>query len=221
MATDSLLDTAASKSLLDPSAPSAPVYIMRHGRTALDIEHRSDGWLDLPLSDEGQLELIESQQYLKTAPIVCIYGSDLQRVQETAKIVKSGLLSDPKIETVAAMKTWNLGVLAGTKKEHGRPKVKLLMQTPHVAPLGGESYDDFKARFLPWFEKTANKAVKSGKPILMVLSGSSLRLLGQEMFGNIDACDLDEGGLATCEYNGGSWSVNVVLGGEDASEYES
>ena len=30
------------------------IYLMRHGRTALDPMHRSDGWLDLPLSEKGQ-----------------------------------------------------------------------------------------------------------------------------------------------------------------------
>ena len=31
-----------------------PIYVMRHGRTALDALKRSDGWLDFPLTDDGR-----------------------------------------------------------------------------------------------------------------------------------------------------------------------
>ena len=37
------------------------LYIARHGKTALDPTHRSDGWLDLPLTDDGRVRLITMQ----------------------------------------------------------------------------------------------------------------------------------------------------------------
>ena len=30
------------------------IYIMRHGKTVLDKAKRSDGYIDLPLSEQGQ-----------------------------------------------------------------------------------------------------------------------------------------------------------------------
>ena len=219
MAGKSVLDTADGSSLVDPTPSgqiAATVYIIRHGRTALDVEHRSDSWLDLPLSDEGQLELIDSQQYLKTIPIDCIYAPSLIRTQETAKIIQSGTLSKPDIETTDDAKTWNLGVLAGTKKEQGRPKVKELMASPDRAPMGGETYNQFRERFLTWFEEQADEAIESGKPILIVCSGSNLRCLGQELFGDMDKIDLDEGGLAALHHVDGEWHEEVLFGHEDA-----
>ena len=220
--TSSLLDGADTKSLLDaPRKIDGTVYLMRHGRTSLDLEHRSDGWLDLPLSDEGQLELIESQQALKTVPIAKIYTPDLKRTTETADLVQSGLLSNPKIIVDDNAKTWNLGVLAGTKKRYGRPEVQKLVTDPNRAPLGGESFNAFCSRFLPWFEKLGKEVTKSGKPVLVICSGSNLRLLGARMLGDQDALDLAEGGLAALHNSGGSWGGEVILGHEDDSENES
>jgi broad specificity phosphatase PhoE len=217
----SLIDQADGRSLVDP-VPVKPtrgtIYVMRHGRTSLDVQHRSDGWLDLPLSDEGQLELIESQQLLKTAPIGKIYAPDLKRTRETAELVKSGLMSDPPIVIDDTSKTWNLGVLAGTKKRYGRPEVKKLVdETPDRAPLGGESYNTFVNRFIPWFEKRGKEAMK-GDPLLIICSGSNLRLLGKYLLGDEDAVDLTEGGLAALHYANGSWGGEVLLGHEDDSE---
>ncbi|HEV2178354.1 MAG TPA: histidine phosphatase family protein [Terriglobia bacterium] len=219
-----MVDEADGSSLVDPT-PSrkidGTVYVMRHGRTSLDVQHRSDGWLDLPLSDEGQLELIGSQQALKTVPIAKIYAPDLKRTTETADLVQSGLLSSPKIVVDDNAKTWNLGVLAGTKKRYGRPEVQKLVADPTRAPLGGESYNTFVSRFLPWFTKIGKEAVKSGKPVLVVCSGSNLRLLGEHLLGDQDAIDLTEGGLAALHYSGGSWGGEVIRGHEDDSENES
>ena len=44
------------------------IYVMRHGRTALDAMKRSDGWLDFPLTDEGRRGTMKAQQYLKDLP---------------------------------------------------------------------------------------------------------------------------------------------------------
>jgi probable phosphoglycerate mutase len=217
----SLLDSEDDESLLDSSRIDGTIYLMRHGRTALDVQHRSDGWLDLPLSDNGQLELIESQQKLKTMPIGTVYTPDLKRTRETADLIKSGLMSDPKVVIDDDAKTWNLGVLAGTRKKYGRPEVQKLMANPSEKPLGGESYGEFCGRFLPWFEKCAAKVRKSGDPVLVICSGSNLRCLGSFLLSNPDEIDLDEGGLAALHYSAGAWHGEVLVGGEDDGEFES
>lgn len=206
---------------MDSSDIKASVYLIRHGRTPIDMDGRSDGWLDMPLSDKGRLGLMEAQQLLKTTPLAAIYAPDLLRTQETAHIVKSGTLTDPPVVKDDEIKTWNLGVLAGTKKEQGRPKVKRLLADPDTKPLGGESYNEFKERFLPRFQEICDEAVESGEPVLVVCSGSNLRCLGAELFGDPECLDLDEGGLAAIHHVGGQWSEEIILGDEDSSQYES
>lgn len=198
-----------------PKKIDGSIYLMRHGHTVLDVDKRSDGFLDFPLSDKGRLGVIDAQQYLKTIPLVCIYAADLKRTSETAHIIQSGTMSSPKIEKSDEGRTWNLGVLAGTAKTQSKPKVELLIQDPDSRPMGGESFNEFKARFLPWFDKVSGKVAKSGKPALYVGSGSNLRLIGAAKLGDIDLLDLDEGGLAVLHSVDGEWHAEVVMGADD------
>lgn len=222
---ESILDTADGSSLFDrmpESGADACVYLMRHGATAMDMgSNRSDGWLDMPLTDEGRLELIEAQQMLKAVPLKTIYTSDLKRTIETGEIVASGTASDPEVVSVRDARTWNLGIIAGMKKSDGRPKVKDLKENPKARPPGGESYSEFKARFLSWLLPIMAKQEKAKQPVLLVLSGSSLRLIGLEYFDSEDDCDLGEGGLAALSYSGGKWDCVALLNHEDAVPYES
>lgn len=207
--------TPKPKALLGAPKIDGSIYLMRHGHTVLDVDKRSDGFLDFPLSDKGRLGVIDAQQYLKTVPLACIYCADLKRTKETAEIVKSGTISNPKIEKADAGRTWNLGVLAGTAKKQSKPKVEQLMMDWTSRPLGGESYSEFRERFLPWFQDTAEEVVDTGKPVLYVGSGSNLRLISQVLLGDIDILDLDEGGLAVIHSSGGQWHAEVILGEDD------
>lgn len=217
--TGSLLDTASSKSLIDTGPKiEGSIYLMRHGHTVLDVDKRSDGFLDFPLSDDGRLGVIDAQQYLKTIPLSCIYTPDLKRTMETAHIVKSGTMSDPKIDKSDEARTWNLGVLAGTAKKVSKPKVQDLMTTPTVKPMGGESYAEFCKRFVPWFRKMAAEVLDDGKPVLYVGSGSNMRLIAQVLTGDMDNLDLDEGGLAVLHYVNGQWHIQIILGADDNAD---
>jgi len=216
MSGDSLLDDEGEGSLLDaPGMGVGAVYLMRHGHTVLDVSKRSDSWLDMPLSDTGRLSVVPAQQYLKTVPLACIYTPDLKRTLETAQIVKSGTLSDPDIDVSDDARTWNLGILAGTRKRYGRPEVQKLIDNPDRAPMGGESFNDFRDRFLPWFDEATEDATRA-EPVLIVGSGSNLRLIGQALLGDADALDLDEGGLACLHSVNGRWHGQVILGVDDA-----
>lgn len=192
----------------------ACLYLMRHGCTALDAEHRSDGWLDMSLSPEGQLSIIPAQQYLKAIPLYSIYAPTLKRTTETAEIIASSNLGDPDIEESDEAKTWNLGTLAGTRKQYGRPAVTRLVNNPTKAPLGGESYNDFTERFLPWFQDRLDEALENEDPCLIVFSGSNLRCVGKHLFDDEDAIDLDEGGLVVLRHSGDEWHDEVLLGGK-------
>jgi broad specificity phosphatase PhoE len=219
----SLLDTSDGSSLVDPRpSVKGTMYLMRHGRTAMDMgANRSDGWLDMPLTDEGRVKLIPAQQLLKTAPLTRIHAADLKRTKETAEIIQSGTLTRPEVVETPEARTWNLGILAGMRKEDGRPKVKLMKEDPSKRPLGGESYGEFRDRFLSWFRDELDEVAAGEQTPLLVLSGSTLRLIGLELFGDESATDLDEGGLAALHCVDGDWHCEVMLGHEDASPYES
>jgi broad specificity phosphatase PhoE len=189
------------------------IFGMRHGQTALDDLHRSDGWLDLPLDDEGRRNVVVTlAKYLKKVPITCIYTSPLKRTKETADILKSGMTSDPKIEESDEIKTWNLGSMAGDPKKPNKSVVKDLIAHPEKKAPDGESYNGFTERFDPFLENL-KKESKSDGPFLMVLSGSACRRIGELLLGSRGDLDIDESGVFVMTPDSdGKWTAKVVKG---------
>lgn len=188
-------------------------YVMRHGKTVLDDEKRSDGWLDYPLSDKGRIGLVTAQQYLKLAPIQQVYAPSLRRAHETAHILASGILTHPTLHTAEQARTWNLGALIGTKKKPNKPLVKYFMDHPTATPEGGESMQAFCERFIPWLLKIVKQS-KDGAT-LVVTSGSNLRAIGTALAGDKDKYDLDEGGLMALSPD---LEGHVIFGHKDADQ---
>ncbi len=178
------------------------IYVMRHGRTALDELHRSDGWLDLPLSDEGRQNIVEVlSDYLKDIPFTCIYCAPLRRTEETAHILQSGISSHPEIELADEAMTWNLGSLAGDPD--------------------GESYDDFTDRFDTWQDEQFDEVSDEG-PFLEILSGSNCRRLSERLFNDRSVLDIDESGLFVMYKDvNGKWTADVICGHRDGDDMES
>lgn len=74
------------------------LYLVRHGQTPYNAEHRLQGQLDIPLSDTGRRQAHELGRRLKNegASFDALYSSRLIRAYETAEIVGSYLGLSPK-----------------------------------------------------------------------------------------------------------------------------
>jgi broad specificity phosphatase PhoE len=197
----------------------ACIYVMRHGQTALDKTHRSDGWIDLSLSDDGKKNVVATlADYLQEIPITCIYCSDLLRTEETAHIIQSGLVSHPKVIKCPEARTWNLGSLAGNPKKPNKKIVKDLLEHPSKSAPDGESYDEFKSRFDTFVEDQQKDAEKDG-PLLLVLSGSNCRRISEMLYDDRSILDIDEAGLFMMyKSSNNSWSAKVIFGHRDEDE---
>lgn len=65
-------------------------YLVRHGETVWNKEHRLQGWLDSPLSEKGVLHAEKLAEYLKTIPFTAAYSSSSGRAQETMRYLTAG-----------------------------------------------------------------------------------------------------------------------------------
>jgi broad specificity phosphatase PhoE len=208
------------KSMIDDSRV---IYAMRHGRTALDVTHRCDSWVDLDLSPEGEQGVVVTlSEYLQAIPIKTIVTSDFVRAQTTARIVKSGMPTDPEVVINNDLKTWNLGTVGGSKKTPERKKfVKHLIEHPEVHAPDGDSYNEFTGKFDPVMQQQMDD-LDSGEiegPILDILSGSNFRRLGELIKGNRNALDVKEAGLVMLYPVKGKWDGVVIASlDEDDSE---
>ena len=87
------------------------IYIIRHGQTDWNIEHRTQGQTDIVLNTEGikQAELIT--QKIVNLKIDSIISSDLKRAYMTAQIINEKF--NKTIEADKRLREFNFGTLEG------------------------------------------------------------------------------------------------------------
>lgn len=63
------------------------LYVVRHGKTQWNLEHRCQGVSDIPLTDEGRQEASKLYPLVKQLNIDVVFSSPLSRAYETAKLI--------------------------------------------------------------------------------------------------------------------------------------
>ena len=63
------------------------LYVVRHGETIWNVEHKVQGITDIPLTEKGKKEAEELQELISTLNIDVVISSPLVRARETAKIL--------------------------------------------------------------------------------------------------------------------------------------
>lgn len=126
------------------------VLLVRHGATALNhsdaARDRLRGWLDLPLSGEGQVEAWQLSMAMERPNILLC--SDLRRAVETAEIVAYHVNVRMGMP-VRDFRPWDIGELAGQRAiEAVGILASYADQKPTEPVPGGESFDTFRRRFL-------------------------------------------------------------------------
>ena len=91
------------------------IYIIRHGQTDWNIEHRTQGQTDIVLNTEGikQAELIT--QKIANLKIDSIISSDLKRAYMTAQIINEKF--NKTIESDKRLREFNFGTLEGITRD--------------------------------------------------------------------------------------------------------
>lgn len=66
------------------------LFLVRHGQSVYNVEHRHQGWLDVPLSPFGELQAERIGERLKNQPFDYVFSSPIKRCYDTcAAIVRA------------------------------------------------------------------------------------------------------------------------------------
>jgi phosphoserine phosphatase len=146
------------------------VLIARHGETdynstANGSPERLRGWLNVPLNMNGMMEAKKLSDELDKFPINEIYSSDLSRAAQTAETVAKNR-NMTNLPT-PMLRPWNLGDLAGQKVEDVIPKLNNYVARPDEAPPNGESFNDFKGRYLDLLSRAMNHVRDTNGTLLL------------------------------------------------------
>jgi broad specificity phosphatase PhoE len=127
---------------------------VRHGRTSFneDGTERLRGWLPIPLTLEGMKEAHETAEALEDIEGVDhLYCSDLVRGVQTATEIAEELsiVLEPKEE----LRDWDYGDLTGEEVVSTLPKIHAFMADPSKKVPGGEPYQHFLDRCVPFLRE--------------------------------------------------------------------
>ncbi len=87
------------------------IIIVRHGETAYNAQRRMQGWLDIPLNEQGHAQAKETATKLAHFHLDAIYSSDLRRAHETAQHIAPH--HKLEITITSALRERDMGIFAG------------------------------------------------------------------------------------------------------------
>lgn len=168
----------------------AKLVLVRHGQSQWNLENRFTGWVDVPLTPQGEQEAARTGEKIKTLGFVpdLAFTSDLQRAQKTLAIILEtlGLKDKVPITKNQALNERHYGDLQGKNKaetaaQFGDEQVHIWRRSFDVAPPKGESLKDTAARTIPYFKEHILPKLKEGKNVLVAAHGNSLRSIIMEI----------------------------------------
>ena len=141
------------------------LYIMRHGRTVWNMEHKLQGKTDVPLSEAGRPVVEQAAAAYRNTHIDVCYCSPLIRAVETAEIVLRGreipIITDVRLEEMG------FGICEGTTDFQDNPDNPIY----RIPVEGGESLEDLYARTRVFLKEVIEPQLRQGKDILIVGHG--------------------------------------------------
>ncbi len=191
------------------------LILIRHGQSIWNLEKKFTGWVDVDLTENGQLEAKKAGQLIKQENIeINLYYSSFQlRAKNTLKIIQEELKDFKKVTSAWELNERHYGALTGLNKDE--MKVKLGEEKVHqfrrswdlrpdpldkknpYHPLNIETYKEIPLEKIPDTEslkdtyervlKFYSKEIKYKKSenILISAHGNSIRALCKHLF-NLD-----------------------------------
>lgn len=97
------------------------LYLMRHGQTLFNVQHKIQGWCDAPLTELGIKQAQVAGNYFKENQITFdhAYSSTSERACDTLEIVTDYQMPYTRVK---GLKEWNFGAFEG-KDECLNPKL--------------------------------------------------------------------------------------------------
>lgn len=119
--------SALSKTQLPPlSQGYCRFYIIRHGETIWNTEHRMQGHCDSPLTEQGLEQARVRSEELAQVPFNEIFSSDLHRAQRTAEII--ALEHNLAVTTNILLRERAFGSFEGKTVEEYREQLRDMLQ---------------------------------------------------------------------------------------------
>jgi len=156
---------------------------VRHGQSEWNLQNKFTGWVDVDLTEKGVNEAINAGEKLKGYHFDNAFSSLLKRANRTLDFILTGIgQEDLHVERNQNLNERMYGDLQGKDKaevtaEFGAEQVHIWRRSYDIPPPGGESLKDTRERVIPYYTEHIEPVLKSGKDVIIVAHGNSLRAL--------------------------------------------
>jgi probable phosphoglycerate mutase len=166
------------------------LYFVRHGESEANRLHVFSN-RDLPhgLTETGRAQMQRLAERLVGIPFAAIHASPVLRARQSAEILSARLCLT--YTTTAALAEFDMGVLEGRSDAASWRRYEALLDAWlsnrewHARIEGGESFDDVRARFMP-FVDSLRRATLGGPALLLGHGGLFICMLPQ-LLSNVSA----------------------------------
>jgi broad specificity phosphatase PhoE len=173
------------------------IYFVRHAQSEANVQ-RVISNRDLPhhLTDLGRQQAEALAQSLADVPLTAIYSSPIVRAAETAQIVAAS--KGLPVEMAEALREPDCGIMEGRGDEeawveHARATHDWVVERKFDSRIeGGESYNDLRARFVPFVDQVIAEYGRTDHGILLITHGSLLYLMLPLVLTNVDLASVGE-----------------------------
>lgn len=167
--------TTASARMTATNQPGDPteICVVRHGETDWNLTGVLQGWIDVPLNENGRRQAYEMAESFKGSGFSCVWTSPLRRAAETAEIVADVLGLGSPIGS-DGLKERHFGAIQGMTKQdlsllHPGLHECIVRRDPACRFDDGESLDDFADRVMQAVDAMAQR--HAGERILAMTHG--------------------------------------------------
>lgn len=156
------------------------LILVRHGQSIWNLQNRFTGWVDVPLTAQGEEEARSAGRKLHGLNIDVAYTSALRRAQHTLDLIVETMGVELPIIRDQALNERHYGDLQGlnkedTAKKFGDEQVKIWRRSYDIPPPNGEALKNTAERTIPFFERCILGDIRQGRNVLVVAHGNSNR----------------------------------------------
>ena len=182
------------------------LILVRHGQSLWNHERRFTGWADISLTEKGKSEAKYAGELIKKLNIKfdSFFTSNLKRATNSMDIILKIINEhNAKVTKTSMLNERHYGGLTSlnkdeTIKKYGDKQVQIWRRSYEIAPppmekthpyinkintsISSESLKNTFERVVPYYKKTIEPLIKSGKNVLIVFHGNSCRALLMKIF---------------------------------------
>lgn len=173
------------------------IYFVRHAQSEANVLRViSNRDLPHPLTALGRQQAEALARSLTDVPLVAIYSSSVVRAAQTAEIVAA--FKGLPVEIADALREPDCGIMEGRGDEeawaeHDRVVYDWVVQHKFDSRIeGGESYNELRARFVPFVERLIAAHGGSDQHLLLITHGSLLYLMLPLVLSNLNFASVRE-----------------------------